>query len=121
MLSKIIAIAGTMLLLDGVYLTLMTKYFNKQINLVQGSDIEMNILATILCYITLIFALNYYIVEQKKTPLDAFILGIVIYGVYEFTSKGLLKNWKWSTVAMDTLWGGILFALTTWIVGKLVK
>ena len=32
----------------------------------------------------------------------------------------LFTKWSWLTVIMDTLWGGILFALTTSIV-KLVR
>jgi len=121
MISTFIKTGLVFLLLDGIYLTLMKNYFNKQIKLVQGSPIEMNIFATILCYLTLIFALNYYIIKPKKSPIDAFILGFVIYAVYEFTTKGLLKNWMWSTVVMDTLWGGVLFALTTWIFRKFIK
>ena len=80
----------------------------------------MDLVATILCYITLIFALNYYILRKNKKPLEAFILGLVIYAVYEFTTKGLLKNWKWETVVMDISWGGILFALTTWLIAQLI-
>ena len=45
--------------------------------------------------------------------MDAFLLGIVIYGVYESTNYAILKNWNIKAVALDTLWGGILFALTT--------
>jgi uncharacterized membrane protein len=51
--------------------------------------------------------------------LDAFLLGIVIYGVYETTSYALLKKWKLSIVLMDTLWGGVLFGLTTALVYSL--
>jgi uncharacterized membrane protein len=119
MFKYLFLIGIVLLLLDGIYLTLMTSYFNKQIKLVQGSPIKLNIPATVLCYVTLIFALYYYIIREKKTPLDAFILGLVIYAVYEFTTMGLLKNWMWTTVIMDTLWGGVLFALTTWIVKQL--
>jgi uncharacterized membrane protein len=121
MISTFVKSGIVFLILDGIYLTLMKNYFNKQIKLVQGSPIEMNIFATILCYLTLIFALNYYIIKPKMTPIDAFILGLVIYAVYEFTTNGLLKHWMWATVIMDTLWGGVLFALTTWIVRKFIK
>ena len=47
--------------------------------------------------------------------LDAMILGWVIYGVYEGTNYGILKNWKMSTVIIDTLWGSVLFGLTTYL------
>jgi uncharacterized membrane protein len=47
---------------------------------------------------------------------EAFLLGIVIYGVYETTNYALFKNWSILTVFMDTLWGGILFASTCYII-----
>jgi uncharacterized membrane protein len=50
---------------------------------------------------------------------DAFLLGIVIYGVYETTNYALFKDWSILTVIIDTLWGGTLFAITTYIVNLL--
>ena len=44
-----------------------------------------------------------------------------IYGVYELTTMGLLKEWKWLTVIIDTIWGGILFASTIYITRSLLK
>ena len=76
----------------------------------------MNYLATFLCYIFLIFGINYFIIGPNRSIQDAFLLGIVIYGVFETTSKALFAKWSWITVIIDTLWGGILFALTTYIV-----
>jgi uncharacterized membrane protein len=103
-----------MLLLDAIYLTTFSKFFNDVVTKVQGSKIQFRVIGAILCYICLIFGLNYFIISQKKSLLDAFILGIVIYGVYETTSYTLLKDWPPIAVAMDTLWGGILFTLTTY-------
>ena len=62
---------------------------------------------------------NYFIIIQKKTPIEAFLLGIFVYGVYETTNWSLFSNWKFQTVIMDTIWGGILFFLTTLIVQHL--
>jgi len=28
----------------------------------------------------------------------------------------IFKNYEWNVAIMDTVWGGILFALTTWII-----
>ncbi len=44
---------------------------------------------------------------------------MVIYGVYETTNYALLKNWSILTVFIDTLWGGLLFAFTTYIINML--
>jgi uncharacterized membrane protein len=75
----------------------------------------MNIKTTILCYILLIFGLYYFIIKENKSVTDAFLLGIFVYGVYELTTISLLSEWELKTVIIDTLWGGILFATTTYL------
>lgn len=105
--------------IDSVYLQLIRSYFEKQIQDVQGSAIKVNFLGVALCYIFLIIGINYFIIKPRKSVTDAFLLGIVIYGVYETTNYALFKKWSLLTVFIDTLWGGILFALTTYIVNML--
>lgn len=113
---KLLVSAIIFVVIDSIYLTSISNYFNNQIKIVQGSPIKMNILATVLCYIFLIFGINYFIIKPNRSIQDAFLLGLVIYGVYEMTNKALLSKWAWRTVIIDTLWGGILFALTAFIV-----
>ena len=116
---KLLISAILFVVLDSIYLNLIKDYFVKQINLVQNSPIKLDFLAILLCYIFLIFGINYFIIQPNRSIQDAFILGIIIYGVYETTNKALLTKWSWLTVIMDTLWGGILFALTTYIIKKI--
>ena len=104
---------------DFVYLNVIKDYFNNQIKLVQGSEPKVNYLGVALCYIFLIAGINYFIIKPSKSVNDAFLLGIVIYGVYETTNYALFKNWSMLTVIIDTLWGGLLFAFTTYIVNML--
>jgi uncharacterized membrane protein len=105
--------------IDFVYLNVIKDYFKNQIVSVQGSQPKINYLGAALCYIFLIAGINYFIIKPRKSVNDAFLLGIVIYGVYETTNYAILKNWSIMTVIMDTLWGGILFASTTYIVNML--
>ena len=119
---KQVIISGIiMLLLDSVYLSIFSKFFNNIVNSIQNSKIKFKILGAVLCYIFLIFGLNYFIIDQKKPLLDAFLLGIVIYAVYETTSYALLDKWPLSAVILDTLWGGILFTLTYFLTLKIQK
>jgi uncharacterized membrane protein len=104
---------------DFVYLNVIKDYFLNQIKLVQGSEPKVNFLGVALCYIFLVAGINYFIIKPRKSVNDAFLLGIVIYGVYETTNYALLKNWSIFTVIIDTLWGGLLFAFTTYIVNML--
>jgi len=117
----ILITAIVFLLTDFIYLSLLNGYFKNQIQKVQGSPIKINYLGMALCYIFLIIGLYYFIIKPHKSVQDAFLFGIVIYGVYETTSYALLKDWSILTVFMDTLWGGVLFALTTGIINKLKK
>jgi uncharacterized membrane protein len=105
--------------IDFIYLNVMKGYFFNQIQSVQGSSVKMNYLGAALCYIFLIVGINYFIIKPRKSVSDAFLLGIVIYGVYETTNLALFKNWSFLTVIIDTLWGGLLFAITTYIVNLL--
>lgn len=111
--------------LDSIYLTSMKGYFDNQVKLIQGSVIKMNLVPAVLCYFSLVFGIYYFIIKEKKPLLDAFLLGLVIYTVYEFTNWALFNSWKPLTVVIDSLWGAILFTLTTaisyFIYGKLNK
>jgi len=107
--------------IDAIYLNLMKGYFNDQVKKIQGSPIQLNFVGALITYIFLIYGLNYFIISKNKSVNEAFLLGIVIYGVYEFTNLSLLKNWHVLTTILDTLWGGVLFASTTYIVYKIKK
>ena len=118
---EIFLISIILVVIDTGYLYSMKNFFNNQIKLVQGTDIQMNIYAAILCYIALVYGLYYFIIKDKRPLIDAFIFGIVIYAVYELTTMALLKKWSWKTVVLDTLWGGILFTITTYLVYAIKK
>jgi uncharacterized membrane protein len=111
--------AIVLLSLDFVYLSVMKGYFENQVKKIQGTPLKIRVLSTAICYIFLIAGLNYFIIKPHKSVNDAFLLGIVIYGVYETTNYALFSNWSLLSVIIDTLWGGLLFASTTFIVNKL--
>jgi uncharacterized membrane protein len=115
-LLETVLIPGIILfLLDAVFITLTMDMFQLQIAEVQRVVMEVNYLGAALCYAFLIFALYYFIIKDRRPVLDAMILGFVIYGVYETTTYALLKKWKLRTVIIDTLWGGILFIVTRYL------
>jgi uncharacterized membrane protein len=108
-----------LILLDSLYLKTMNPFFNNQIQHIQNSPLKINMVGILLCYIFIITGLNYFIIKDKRSASDAFLLGLVIYGIYEATNYSIFKNWSILMVIIDTLWGGILFGLTTFIVYKI--
>jgi uncharacterized membrane protein len=101
--------------LDALYLNYSGGFFNEVIKNIQGTDLKLKIYPTILCYVFLVFALNYFIISKNASADDAFLLGLSIYAVYEFTNFAIIDKWPVKAVVMDTLWGGILFYLTTYL------
>ena len=71
--------------------------------------------AAVACYLVLAFAINYFIIKDKKSVVDAFLLGFVIYGVFDLTNMVIFKKWDLMLTIMDMVWGGVLFATTTYL------
>ncbi len=121
MLVKIITTIFILMFLDSIYFYVNKDFFSQQILDVQGTPVSLKLFPAFLCYVALAFGINYFILREKKSLLDAFLLGFVIYAVYETTNKATLKKWTNKIVVIDTLWGGILFTLTTIIMRKIHK
>lgn len=109
-----------MLLLDLIYLsTFGGVFFSPLIKSIQGSELKVNMSYAVVCYVLMIFGLNYFIISKNKDITDAFILGILVYGVFDSTSGAIFKNWSLKASLIDTIWGGILFALVTYLTKKI--
>ena len=114
-IKEIIISSIALLILDGAYIALNQRAFENQIASVQRVILQVNLVGAIICYFFLIFGLNYFIISKKRTLLDAFLFGLIIYAVYDSTNYALFKQWKPLLAIMDAIWGGLLFALTTFI------
>jgi uncharacterized membrane protein len=108
--------AVILLTLDFIYLNLTKSVFQTQVFKIQHGVMNVKLIPAILCYFFLVIGLNYFILQSHRTILEAFLLGFIIYGVFDSTNLAIFKNYEWNVAIMDTVWGGILFALTTWII-----
>jgi len=111
-MCKQVVILGSLLALDAIYIGAQYKYLTKMYSGIQKSPFKVNFLGAVLCYVTLTFLLYYFILSKKKKILDAFLLGLAVYAVYETTNYATLTNWPIYMLIVDTLWGGIIFAIT---------
>lgn len=108
----LIVIPILMALIDAPYLTLTSMNFKPMIMRIQGSALEFRIAAAIPVYLALAYLLTY-----AKSWQQAAAIGAATYAVYDFTNYATIKNYTLSFALQDTLWGGVLFALT-WLVAK---
>jgi uncharacterized membrane protein len=121
-LIPLVASSAILLAVDGLYLNnIGIATFKKNVELIQKSPLELNMYGALLSYVCIISVLYYFIISQHKPVLDAFLLGILLYGTFDMTNISIFKQYAWKTALIDTLWGGILFAFTTWATYALVK
>ena len=80
---------------------------------IQGFPIKLRFESAILCYLALTGLIYYFIIQPKRSPIDAAFLGLGVYTVYETTNYAVLKNWDVYVAIIDSLWGGLLFYLVT--------
>ena len=109
------------LFLDSIYLHFVKGHFGRQIKLIQGSSMNVNLLAAVIVY-TLIGIQWYVFIYKKinKTNMvemvtKAFLLGLTTYGIFDFTNLAIFKDYTLKSALMDTIWGGILYKLVTLI------
>jgi len=115
MFKKLLTIGLILLTLDGMYLMANKTLFENQVITIQRTVLQIKPASAFACYAFLIGGLYYFIIKNRRPVVDAFLLGLLIYGVFETTTYALFKHWSPYVVVMDTLWGGILLALTTYI------
>lgn len=93
------------------YLSFTLPIYSKNLKAVQGKHWPANVTYTILAYLIIIMVLWYFLIRgirQKKLEalcLDATMLAIAIFGVYNFTNLATLKNYDPSVALLDILWG----------------
>ncbi len=114
--AELAIITATFLILDGIYFTINNNFFKKTIQSVQKSPLKANYVGVVLAYVFLVAIEYYFVIMKNLKAKDAFLLGMGIYGVYEFTNLASFTNWPISLVIMDTIWGGVLFASATCMV-----
>ena len=119
--TKIIISGILMLLVDAIYLKTISPHFNKMFIKIQGSGISINWLGFTLSYISLIAGLYYFILRQNKSPYEAFILGVFVYSVYDMVNFATFKKWDFKLALIDSIWGGILFSLITYLTYNISK
>lgn len=85
---------------------------------VQNEPMVVKPFSVIMAYVILI-ALFTIMISKTNSIEEAFIIGFLTYAVYDSTNYATLKNWNLPLAVIDSLWGGVLFASTYYILSPL--
>ena len=112
---KMLILTGIIIsIIDILFITYIFSHeYKPLIKRVQKATMEVNYISALMTYLIMICGLYYFIIKDRRSILDAVILGMFVYGVFAWTNYSLLKNWSFRVAIIDTVWGGVLFGLTT--------
>jgi len=114
-----------MIVIDYFYLSFMSQHFKALVKKITKEEMIFSFDKAVLAYLFLNLGLYYFITynltKENSTQkiIDAIILGLTIYGTYDFTNGVIFKDYDYYTSIIDTTWGGVLFGLITLIISKL--
>jgi|SRR3989344_3138838 len=95
----------------------------------EGSSLFSSIWALFFVYILIAFALAFYvflpnILNELNAFLKGSLLGFIIYGIYNFANYSFIKEWSFTLLIVDIIWGTVLCGLVaflTFFVNKLFR
>ena len=109
----------SVLLLDGIMLFFLHSKWNDTITNIQGESLSIrNKAFPVIAYILIvlgirIFVYPYFVLgDIKMGIIMGLVWGVITYGIFDFTNLSLFKNYPIGLAIFDTIWGGILAALT---------
>jgi uncharacterized membrane protein len=90
-----------------------------QIEKIQKSPLQLDMIAGGLFYILAAFAYHRFVQPFAITKKDAFkigaTIGVLMYGTFDLTNKAIFKDYEWNYAIADTLWGGFAMGLASYI------
>lgn len=103
-------VAGVLFLIDLFWLATGGIFLREMIRNIQGESIDFRFLPGLLVYLFLA-----YMLMETRSYKQAFLYGVCIYGVYDFTNLAIFSKYDWKLAVADTLWGGVLFAFARYL------
>lgn len=126
-IKNVINILILFLVIDAPVLFIINKdmYAKQFLRINQG---EMNInnrtyISALISYILLAVGLYMFVLKDNNDMIlqKAFLFGIVIYGIYNATNLATINEFGIKESIVDTLWGGIICTIITFIINKKLK
>lgn len=119
-LKQFLIVLVLLLLFDGIMLGIILKStWNKTISSLQQSLFIPRLQYGVIAYLLLTLGVYYFLIKSNRSVLDGFLLGLFVYGVFDFTNLTLFTRYPLSVALIDTLWGGVLFAMIVAIMKRI--
>ncbi len=103
--SQLLLTAFLMVLIDLPWLSLIGGHYSDIVKTIQGGrEVRMRPIAGVVVYPAMAF-----LALQTKSLRDAFLTGLAVYAVYDFTVLAVFKDYPLYMAVADAVWGAFLF------------
>ena len=106
----VLYLAIAVLVLDAIWIGgYLISPFSKMIHNVQGGrPMQVRPIGVIIAYVVLLSFIWLFLPKMKNAT-EAFLLGFLLYAVYDSTNYATLVDWDAKVAILDSIWGGVLF------------
>lgn len=124
---QIILVIVLVLLLDYVWITANTRMYRGMYSSIQKREMKINKVGAVLAYLFILITFIVFVIPAvEKTDkslsacfLNGGLMGLCIYGIYNFTNMAVFYDYSLAVSIIDTLWGCVLFTVVSFIVVNL--
>ena len=127
-MKLLLKISLIMLVIDALWLNLyMGKIFNEMIKKITGKTMKIDLVAAILAYACMVLGVRYLGIPNirnthilKDSLCYGTLLGLLSFGVFDFTNKAVIPGYTWGVTLLDISWGCILNILTLYLTKTII-
>ncbi len=105
----------------------MSPMWKKMIEDIQVTPFTVKTYAAFVAYLLLALGLSMFSLPKirkehifRDSVVYGGLLGIIIYGVFDFTNLAIIQKYNLKIALIDMVWGGILFTLSSYLAKKIL-
>jgi uncharacterized membrane protein len=124
-ISGVVKTTAVYLALDLLYLgVLQRQKIGDFFNQLNQAPLKVKMVPGLVAWVLLGWGLEHFVLSRTRSTKDAMVqaalLGLLVYGVYDMTNLATLPRWTLSFSLADMLWGSIVMALVVYVRRKFV-
>jgi len=127
---KYLIVAILLSFMDFIWISLNFKMYNKTVKDIQGFKPKINVKYAIIAYAFMILSLFYIAIPFTMNYINKYnnytdilyksvmyggVVGLSIYGIYNFTCLSFFDKYPLSTAIIDTIWGTFLYSFVVFV------
>lgn len=118
-MKELISFIVLFLIIDSVWVLGGQKIHRGVVEKVQKSPLQVNLIAGLLFYVLAligyVFIIKKLATDNKSAFLYGLLLGLLMYGTFDFTNKAIFVNYPWSYTIADVSWGTLVFGVVSFL------